>query len=184
MGGIHLVGPPFNYSARVNTNGKLETLSTVLDVAAATNYNDELSFTLTDTIVPDSTAVDFLYIKNGSDRPLVIVATEFWCANDETIKLYRNPSGSPTGGSTITPQNCNFGSNRQGPGTFYYGTSLGGLSGGGLRNIIRLQSNVSRRYTFDDWTLMPRNTSIRFYAEYGQSELDFWVQFFYLPQVF
>ncbi len=180
--GLQIQGPSNSISAEVNRRGQLETFSTVLPVAAYSNYRFAGSYTLTDTITPSPSA-DFLYIKNRIDIPLIIVATEFWCETDEKIMLYRNPIGTPTNGTDLQPENCNFGSNQQAGGIFYYGEDIGGLSNGGLRNIVRLQAGVPKRYQFDNWTILTRNTSIRFYADSGGSELDFWVQFFFLPEI-
>lgn len=183
MPGINLVDPSTGVSAKVNHEGKVQTLSTTLPVAATINAKSGMSFTITDTITPAPSA-DFFWMKNVSDKPLVLVASEFWSDTDAKIMLYRNPTGTPTGGLEISPANCNFGSNQQAPGTFYYGEDLGGMSEGLLRNIIRLQPNVSRRYRFDDWTILTRNTTFRMYIENSGGELDFWLQIFFLHEEF
>jgi len=176
---INIVDPSTGYTVKVNNTGKLQTIATSMPVAAQVNASQGLSFTITDTIVPSPSA-DFFYMRNESENPLVLVSSEFWSETDGKILIHRNPSGTPTGGSEITPANCNFGSNKQAPGTFYYGEDLGGLSGGQLRNTIRFQAGVPRRYSFDDWTILTRNTDIKFYVENGGAEFDFWLQIFYL----
>ncbi len=179
--GVYIIGGRNNTTAQVTSEGMLETLCTNFDVTQHVNFVHEESFTLQDTLTPSPSA-DFLYIKNLDNKPLAIVDSELWCDAAETIDVYRNPTGTPTGGTTITPANCNFGSNLKANGTFYRGTDVGGLSSGELRNRIRLQSGVPRRYNFTNWTLLPKNATIKFYVHEGNSELDIWLQFFYVKE--
>ena len=176
--GIQIVGNKNNVSAGVSSAGKLETESITLSSASYINLNFERSYTIVNTLTPQPSA-DFFYIKNEEDYPLVLVSTQVWCASDEKITFWRNPTGNPTGGSEISPANCYFGSNVKPTGFFYVGENIDGLSDGEKRNIIRLKGGVQTSYEFLDWTILPKNATFKAKAETGGSELDIWFQLFY-----
>lgn len=186
MPGIQIIGGGSNKTARVDDTGKLETLSAVLNVSAVENIENENSYIITQTLTPSADS-EIFYIKNLQEDPMIIVASEWYCDSNEVVKLYRNPTGTPTDGTSLNPVNCNFGSNKLPSATFSYGTNLGGISGLGvnnLRNIIRLQAGVPRRYNFDNWTILTRNSSFVVNVQNGSSEIDFWFQFFMLTERF
>ena len=183
MAGINIAGGSSGKIARVNSEGKLETISASLNAPSQVNVNYASSYTITDTITPSPSA-DFFWMKNESDTPLVLVSSEFWSETEAKLMFYRNPVGTPTGGAEIEPANCNFGSNKKAVGIFYYGSDISGLTNGELRNIVRLQAGISRRFTFDNWTILTRNTSFRAYIENNGGEFDFWWQVFYLSPGF
>jgi hypothetical protein len=102
------------------------------------------------------------------------------CSSRENIWIYRNPSGTPTDTINITPVNSNFGSSKQAEGTFVYGSDLGGLTTNELHSKLPCYANTNNNFTFRNWIIIPKNSTVCFNARNGNIELDISMPFFYL----
>lgn len=181
MPGIQIVGPGNNRGAEVNDLGKLRTSSTSTPPEYGINLNNGLSFYLQLNTTPLSGGEVFAYIKNTYDDPMILENMYVTADTDEEIYIYRNPSGTPTGGNSLTPSNSNFGSSIAAEGIFQYGESIGGLSTNELYNTLPVFANTNNVYTFRNWIVLPRNATICFAAINGGISLDISIPFFYLP---
>lgn len=179
MPGIQIVGAGNNQSARVNPEGRLKVISVSDSAEYHANWEHETAFFLQTSLTVGSSAT-FLYIKNTDDNPMILENLFVTTDTDDEIYVYRNPSGTPTGGTTITPSNSNFGSNKSASGVFQYG-DLGGLTNSELYNSLPIFSGENNTFTFRNWIILPKNASISFYMETGGNEVDISMPFFYLP---
>lgn len=180
MPGIQIVGPGNNRSAEVNDLGKLRTTATSTAPEYGINLNNGLAFYLQTIITPASGGV-FLYIKNTYEYPMILENMFVTADTDENITIYRSPTGTPTGTNNTTPSNSNFGSNKIATGDFLYGSDIGGLSYSEVYNTLPVFANTNNAYTFRNWIVLLRNSTICFAATTGTIELDISLPFFYLP---
>lgn len=178
MPGIQIIGGGNNRVAEVDDKGRLKVFSVTIEPEYFAN-NEGNSFQLQLTVTPSPSA-DFLYIKNLSEDPLVLENLFVTCDSRENIWIYRNPTGTPTDGSEIDPVNSNFGSSRKAEGTFIYGEDLGGLTAGTLFNTLPCFSDSNNTFTFRNWIILTKNSTILFNARVGDIELDISIPFFYL----
>lgn len=178
MPGIQIVGSD-GFTTDVSSKGRLRTVSVSTPPEHCINYTFGDAYYLQLTVTPSASA-DFLYIKNTSINDMILENMFVSCATDEEINIYRNPAGTPTGGSEITPLNSNFGSNKQANGSFIYGSDLSGLTAGGLFNSLPCYSGTNNAFTFRNWVIMPRNSTISFMAVTGNIELDVSLPFFFM----
>lgn len=179
MPGIQIIGAGNNVSAGVSEDGRLKTNAVAIEPEYYSNFQEEYCFYLQITVTPSPSA-DFLYIKNTDDTPMILENLYITCATDEEIWLYRNPSGTPTDGSETIPANSNFGSSKKADGTFIYGSDLGGLTSSELYNTLSCYADQNNAFTFRNWIIIPKNSTIGFNARNGDIELDISMPFFYL----
>lgn len=180
MPGIQIVGAGNNVSTRVNTEGRMEVVSISTGPEYHANWEHSTCFYLQTSVTPSPSA-DFLYIKNTSESPLILESIFVSCISDEDVLVYRNPSGSPTGGTETTPSNSNFGSSKQPEGSFIYGGDLGGLSTTELYSTLPCYGGLNNAFSFRNSLILPKNSTISFNARNGDIELDISMPFFYLP---
>ena len=178
MPGIQIIGGGNNRIAEVNDEGRLRVNSVTLEPEYCANVSG-YSFQLQLTTTPSPSA-DFLYIKNLSNEPLILENMFVTCDTREDIWIYRNPTGIPTGGNSTQPINSNFGSSKQADGSFIYGSDLGGLTSGSLFNTLPCYGNTNNAFSFRNWIILPKNSTISFNARNGNIELDMSIPLFYL----
>lgn len=181
MPGIQIVGPGNNRGAEVNDLGKLRTCATSTAPEYGINLNNGLAFYLQVNTTPLSGGDIFAYIKNTSQYPMILENMYVSANTDEEVWVYRNPTGTPTGTSSATPHNSNFGSSVIAEGIFQYGESIGGLTTNELYNTLPVFGGVNNGYTFRNWIVLLRNSTICFGATTGGIALDISIPFFYLP---
>ena len=180
MPGIQILGTGNNISAKVNPEGRLKVVAVSVGPEYHINIDHELAFDIqfTTTVSPSAT---FLYIKNTDDDPLILENMFVTTDTDDEIYVYRNPSGTPTGGNIITPTNSNFGSNKAATGTFEYGDDIGGITNSQLHNTLPIFTGENNAFRFRNWIILPQNASISFYMESGGNTIDVSLPLFYLP---
>ena len=150
MPGIQIIGAGNSESVKVTSTGQMQTNSVIVDLPHHTNIRHELAYVCSFTVTPSADSY-FFYIKNGDDRLMIIEGAKvFTETSDEVVSLYANPDGSPTGGTTVTPINSNFGSNKVAAGTFEYGADLGGLSNGGYYGKSYFPATEVINYNFEN----------------------------------
>lgn len=181
MPGIQIVGPGNNKGALVNDLGKLRTCSTSTPPEYGININNGLAFYLQINVTPVTGGGIFTYIKNTFDYPLILENMFVSADTDEEITIYRNPTGTPTGTTSIVPSNSNFGSNVAAEGTFEYGSDIGGLTYDEIYNTLPVFASTNNSFTFRNWIVLLRNSTICFGVTTGAIPLDISMPFFYLP---
>lgn len=180
MPGIQIIGAGNNKPALVNNLGKLRVCSTSTGPEYGININNGLAFYLQINPTPVAGGV-FMYIKNTSQYPLILENLFISTAIDEDINIYRNPTGTPTGTTITTPQNSNFGSSVVAEGEFLYGSDIGGLSTDQVYNTLPVFAGINNAFTFRNWIVLLRNSTVAFGATTGGTELDVSMPFFFLP---
>lgn len=180
MPGIQILGAGNNASARVNEEGRLKAVCVSSAPEYHSNFHHSACFYLQITVTPEEEGT-FLYIKNESENTMILENLFITAESDETISIYRNPTGAPTGGNDTTPSNSNFGSSNKPVGVFQYASDLGGLTNNELYSTLPVFSGINNSFTFRNWLILPRNSTISFVATTGAIELDISMPFFYLP---
>lgn len=187
MAKINIAGAGNGQIARVTPLGLLRTESVGIETHHFVNLEHESAYVLSfraTPVTPDSgEKTTFFYMRNKTEIPLALEsAVVFSKSADEIVSITTNPSGTPTGGDSVTPVNSNLGSNKQAVGIFEYGSDIGGLSGGTFYGDSYFKTGEPIEYIFRNWIIMPRNTSLMMCAENGGSELSMTIPFFYLVE--
>ena len=122
------------YLAQVDDNNRIHVHSTNSTESKYINKFDKEAYTLPiPNISADASDNCIVYIKNtSSTKDLLIPRIRHRCSGSDTIvKIYINESGTPTGGTTLTPNNRNSSSSLKATGTFYKGSDISGLDNNG-----------------------------------------------------
>lgn len=180
MPGIQIVGPGNNVGATVNNEGRLRTVSNSTAPEYHINWEHELAFQLQFETTPTSGGI-FLYVKNTDRYPLILENLFVTADADESLTIYRNPTGSPIGSESATPHNSNFGSNKIAKGVFQYGSDIGGLTADVVYNTLPVFAGINNTYTFRNWIIMTTNSTLCISATNGSILLDITMPFFYMP---
>ena len=154
------------YLASVTANNALQVWATTESAERHENehgYAYHLLFAYTPTGAGDC----FLYIKNSSDDYLIVMGISFRVASAEQILVKLGDSGTPTGGATLTPVNCNAGSAKMAIGTFQGAVDITSLSGGSTVEKYWLSNTASSHFNFEQVIVLPTNGVMTLYAVTG-----------------
>ncbi len=168
------------YSAAVDKNNKLLTHATVETIEHKVNHDKgrayQLLFQQTATAGNDC----ILYMKNMNDDSIVLEGIKLRAAGNEIIELKINDSGIPSGGSDVSPVNCNAASGNIADGIFQIGDDITGLSGGDVVERIYVPNdNNTKICNFEMDIILPRNRVLTIYCVTGAIEVDGTLIFFY-----
>ena len=132
-----------------------------------------LSFGLLFSATPTGAGDCFLYIKNQSGvYDICVEGFSLWLAADEYIDVKLGDTGTPVGGTTITPINLNTGSGTVVSGTFQNGNDITGLSSGVTVNRIYHASSQASVYTnFEQDLILKPNGVLTMYCQTGTTVL-------------
>jgi hypothetical protein len=169
-------------TAGVNAKNRLKTVDISSSVEHNVNHEEGRSYNMIFQVNPTSSNPSleteetcFAYIKNNSDIDLCFEGIDLRLAGTgeaEIIKIKGGDSGTPIGGTEVTPVNLNLGSGKQANGTFLKGSNITGLSGGTtLRRIYIGSSNTSETFNFEQDIIVPKNNVLTIYAVNGGAEV-------------
>ena len=109
----------------------------------------------------------FLYLHNNNDEDLVLTSFKVYVTSSADIYINLGDSGTPVGGTDVTPVNRNAGSGNSADCICQSGSSITGLNGGLEVDRIAFAGvpNQSIKYGWDSHIILPKNTVVTFYAE-------------------
>lgn len=131
------------FRAEVDSSNRLRARSVTesYDKAVNTEGNQWSAYF---TVTPTGAGDYFFYVKNNGTNDLLISDIRIMCASAETF-TYEEVIGTPTGGTTLTPVNRNFGSAKQVSGTVETGVDITGLTSEGTVFFERCDT-ANKRY--------------------------------------
>lgn len=154
--------------AGVNPEGKLETESVSISKEHHTNQDLGKAFNLLFSLTPTGAGDCFLYMKNSSTIDLILEGVILRTGGNEIITFNLNDTGTPAGGTVVTPANLNAGSGETAIGTFQTGVNITGLSGGTLTERLYVaSSDDSSDFNFDQDIIIPQNNVFTMWATTG-----------------
>jgi hypothetical protein len=176
MGIIIEDGKGSGRSVEVDVNNHLVVNAITQSSEHFANHTNGIAYNILFEVTPDeSLSADgycFLYVKNGSENDMIVEGFWLWLATNEYIEIRLGDSGTPVGGSSITPANLNSASGLPAIGTFQSGTKITGLTGGVAVNRFYHASNSSSQFTnFDQDLILEKNGVLTMYAEVGGTAL-------------
>ena len=130
-------------------------------------------------VTPTGAGDCFLYIKNSNTVDLVIEGLWLRTASAEQVNMKLGCTGTPSGGSDITPANLNAGSNSAALGTFQAGNDITGLSGGTIINKGWVTNTATTFFSFEQSVILPQNTNYSLWVVTGAVNLAGTIVFHY-----
>jgi hypothetical protein len=129
-------------SAKVDAEYRLHTRSTTESENHYVNTNKEEAYLYYSDITPTGAGSICCYVKNTSDKDLVLNWYRIWSGTTaEAIDIYIGSTGTPASTTTIIPSNMNITSKNSAEGSFFEGVGITGLSGGTLLDRLRLSGD-------------------------------------------
>jgi len=150
-------GTGAGYTTKVDSNNRLY-------VTAITQTAEHFSNTINGQayhIVVEETATGtndvIFYLQNTSvENNLIIEGFDYRVASAETLEVYRNPTGTTVGGTTVLPVNANTSSAKTLSATVESGSDITGLTNGQLIDRIFLTSTETTNFNFNvDFVIAP-----------------------------
>ncbi|MCK5018286.1 MAG: hypothetical protein KAS32_14610 [Candidatus Peribacteraceae bacterium] len=137
------------------------------------NHIKGVAYNLLFSATPSATDDCFLYFKNESETDIVIEGFWLHLEANEYIDIYLDQTGTPIGGSDITPVNLNSGSGKSAEGTFQNGNDITGITGGVKPFRIHHASSQGSTYrNFNQDIVLTKNGVFTMYCETGTTALD------------
>lgn len=159
-------------TAKVDDNNHLVVNAVSQSIEHYVNHVDGNAFNLLFAATPASTSDCFIYMKNTDTIPISVEGFSLWLVADEYIDVKLNDSGTPVGGSNITPANLNSGSGNIPKGTFQQGNDITGLSGGiTVDRLYHASSQKSILYNFEQDVILKTNGVLTMYVQTGGTAL-------------
>jgi len=172
MGLVIEGGTGNGYAAAVTSDNKLAIEGPTDSREHHTNHADGLAFNLMFSATPTNGDNPFLYVKNTSDDDLVIEGFTLHEVGSEYFDFKLGDTGTPTGGTTITPANLNSGSGNIATGTFENAVAITALTGGTtIQRIYHLTSVGETLYNFEQDVILKPNGVLTVYAQTGGTAL-------------
>jgi len=162
----------------VSDEGKMATESVSASVGHHVNHHNGKAFNLLFTATPTNSTNPFLYVKNTSEDDMVLEGFTLHFVASEWIDIkLGDVTGTPAGGTNITPANLNSGSgviaDGGSTGSFQNGNAITALSGGTVvQRIYHETSAGSTSYNFDQDIILKKNGVLTMYAETGGAALN------------
>ena len=126
-------------TAEVDDRNRVAVRATTTSENHEVNIDDEEAYLYYTGITPGGVGNVFGYLKNTSEKDMVINWYRIWSGTSaEAIDIYTGSSGTPTGTTVSAPSNMNITSKNEAKGLFYEGTNIGGLTGGVIFDRLRL----------------------------------------------
>lgn len=136
------------------------------------NHTHGDAYTVRFSATPTGAGDCFFYIKNTSDKDMIIEGGALYCEADEYFDIKINDSGTPVGGTDITPVNLNSGSGNIATGTFQNGNDITGLSGGNVAyRIYHANTKSSVFINFEMDIILKKNGVLTAYCQTGTTAL-------------
>jgi len=138
------------------------------------NHNQGVAFNFNFSVTPTGAGDCFLYIKNtNTDLAMSIEGIWLKMAADDYVEIKLNDSGTPLGGSAVTPVNLNTASGEIADGTFLQGVDITGLTGGDTAfKIHHASSNESIYRNFNQDIILGANGVCSIYIGTGTTAID------------
>ena len=179
-------------TAAVNEDNKLEVVAVTATSEHFANHQNGLAFNACIEQMPiaadpsDSTRSCIFYMKNTSEVDVTIEGVDIRLGDsglEDVIEIVGRDTGTPVGGTTVTPVNLNLGSGNPAEGVFLEGSNITGLSGGEVLQKIWIKSNGTNSYNFNQDIIVPKNRIITVYSRLSVGELDVTISFNYHPTI-
>ena len=149
------------YQARVDKTNRLRVRSVNLSTEAYENIVNGKAYSLYVSATPTGAGDCFFYFKNTSESSLyVIEGLQVYVASNESIEVYLKDTGTPSGGTAVSPVTLNTSSNEVLNATIEQGNNITGLTQGSMAYKLRVPANNSTNaYNFDqDIVISPQQT--------------------------
>jgi len=161
-------GTGYGYSAAVNSENKIKTLSTRITFAHHVNHDEGKCFTALFDQTPTGSGDCFFYLKNNDSEDLVVTELRFRVESNEEIYLKIKDEGTPVDGAAITPVNLNAESGNAADVTCQQGSDITGLSSGNIIDYIGiLSSQGTKQFKLTPDIIIPKNHVFSIYAKAG-----------------
>ena len=165
------------YQQKVNQENMGVTLSYTHTFDHHANCTEQSSYSAVLSLTPDADS-DFFYLKNTSDEIMIITSLSLFSDSTEHVELYLNKSGTPVGGTDLTPVNRVSGCANTADCVCKYGTPITGLSGDDLvERLVMNGQTEQKKYVWLSDIILPKNTNIVLRSIYG-AQL-YWTLAFY-----
>jgi len=166
---------------KVDSEGRAHTFSVTEREEQHTNRLNQDAYISFVALTPTGAGDVFYYIKNTDTRDMILSWYRIWAvAGAEAIDIYKNPAGTPTNTTAITPVSANFASKKAASVANYESVNMGGLSGATLVDRLRLSgdgNDVVENYP--GGLILPQGASFCAQALNGAVPIEFTISFYY-----
>ncbi len=173
---------------QIDNQNRLQAYSVIENEATYENEKNGAAYELPIFLTPDTPNpsihgdIDacFCYIKNTNNSNMILTEIRCWAESNEYIDIYLKDTGTPVGGTKMTPINMNLGSGNVADGTFLTGEMITGISGGTLFDRLRIPAdNSDHIFSWLSHLIIPKNNIITLYAGNGNIPIEISIQLYY-----
>jgi hypothetical protein len=165
---IILGGTGNGYAAGVTSENQLEVCAVTRTMDLYCNQINGISYSLILSQTPTGAGDCFCYVKNNDVNDLVISSVKLYAASDEIFVMKLDDTGTPAGGSAVTPSNRKAGCGNVADATCEAGNDITGLSGGDeVESIFVKGAGTSHRFEWLSGVIVPKNHIVTLYVTTG-----------------
>lgn len=161
--------------AQVNAQNRLEVESISQSVEHRANLEGR-AWNIIVQVTPTGASDYFFYFKNTGIVTYVFEGFYYRVASAESITLHTNMTGTPVGGTTLTPVQVNTGSSRVMDATIQSGVDITGLANGEVVDRVWMTSTESQGYNFEQDLFVTPGSTLVFQATTGAVQIDLSLQ--------
>jgi hypothetical protein len=165
-------------TAEVDGNNHLVVNSISQSIEHFANHVKKKAYNLRVAVTPTGPDDCFCYFKNSGEIDITVEGIRVWLVANEYIDVKIGDTGTPVGGTDITPINLHTGSSNAPTGTFQQGVNITTLTGGSVaERIYHASSQGSTNYNFDQDIIISKNGVMTLYAGTGTTALSITIMF-------
>lgn len=165
--------------AKVNSYNQLVVRAISGSVEHWSNHDQEKAYHVLFDQTPTAAGDCFFYLKNTSDMDIIIEGFTCSVASAEQIEVYLGDTGTPVGGTTLTPVNANTNAGGVATGTFQAGNDITGLTQGSKLDKVWFTSAASTAYNFEVDVVVGTNGVFTMCATAGAKNVRGTIYFYY-----
>lgn len=167
-------------TAGVDSQGRLQVNAVSQSAEHFANHTLHQAYNVLFSATPTTTGDCFFYMKNTSDIDLVIEGFYIRLVATEYIQININDTGTPAGGTGVTPVNLNSGSGNTATGIFQHGNDITNLTSNRVSaRYYHASSDHGEGHNFEQDVILKKNGVLTMYVETGGTAISGHIVFNY-----
>jgi len=165
---MFIESPTTGRKAEVNEENRFKVECISISSAHHVNHHEKEAYSFKLDITPTGAGDCIGYIKNNSDKDMIIDMVIAAVGSDETIIVKIGDEGTPIGGSAVSLTNLNAGAGNIADVTAEAGVDITGLAGGDIAMGFFVKGGESsKQFPVAPSFIIPKNQIISFYVKTG-----------------
>lgn len=162
------------YSVKVDSENRMYVEAITKTSEHMANHKYGKAFSLVFQVTPTGAGDCFFYFKNNDDEDIIIEGLDAYVSATEYFEVRINNTGTPVGGTDLTPVILNTSSGFSPPITCQYGVDITGLNAGDIAyRYFMVTGSGTKTINFDQDIILKKNGVMTLWIQTGTGAVGF-----------